>query len=98
MPGAVTVAVFHARCEYAPVNLREIARLRLRNQRVSGAHLNSAEAVVAWLGCVQSQEYAVAKWSLAQRASGFSDSDVDQVLVERNILRTQTKSDPAADQ
>ena len=70
------------------MNLRDIAALRMRNQRVSGAHFESAAEVVGWLGCVQSQEYAVAKWSLAQRASGFSDSDVDSLLAQGRILRT----------
>ena len=80
--------MFHGDCEHAPVNLRDVAALRLRNQRVSGAHFKSAEEVVGWLGCVQSQEYPVAKWSLAQRASGFSDADVDALLAEGRILRT----------
>jgi hypothetical protein len=60
----------------------------MRNQRVSGAHFTSAEEVVGWLGCVQSQEYPVAKWSLAKRASGFVDADVDRLLADGRILRT----------
>ena len=70
------------------MNLRDVASLRLRNQRVSGEHFKRAQEVVAWLGCVQSQEYPVAKWSLAQRASGFSDADVDTLLDRGAILRT----------
>lgn len=70
------------------MNLRDVAHLRLRNQRVSGGQFKSAEEVVRWLGCVQSQEYAVAKWSLAQRASGFSDADIDELLGQGRILRT----------
>jgi hypothetical protein len=70
------------------VDLREIARLRLRNQRVSGARLESAEEVVGWLGCVQSQEYALAKWSLGKRATGLVDADVDAALFDGRILRT----------
>ena len=39
------------------IDLLEVARLRLRNQRVTGERLKTAADVVAWLGCVQSQEY-----------------------------------------
>jgi len=80
--------VFHADCDHGRVNLRDVAAVRLRNQRVTGAHFKSAKEVVGWLGCVQSQEYPVAKWSLAQRASGFSDADVDALLEQGAILRT----------
>jgi hypothetical protein len=70
------------------IDLREVARLRLRNQRVSGAKLRSAEDVVGWLGCVQSQEYPVAKWTLGLRADGLHDADVDAALLDGRILRT----------
>jgi hypothetical protein len=70
------------------VDLRELARLRLRNQRVSGARLKSAQEVVGWLGCVQSQEYSLAKWSLGKRATGLVDADVDAALADGRILRT----------
>ena len=40
------------------IDLREVATLRLRNQRVTGEKLGGAADVVAWLGCVQAQEYS----------------------------------------
>jgi hypothetical protein len=70
------------------LDLREIARLRQRNQRLSGSKLKTAEEVVGWLGAVQSQEYALAKWSLGERTTDLTDSTVDNVLREGRILRT----------
>ena len=70
------------------MDLREVARLRLRNQRVSGSKLKSVPEVVGWLGCVQSQEYPYAKWTLGMRATGFVDADVDTALFDGRILRT----------
>ena len=82
------------------MELRDVARLRLRNQRVSGAKLKSAEEAVGWLGCVQSQEYPVAKWTLGMRvraaggaggaggADGLHDADIDAALWDGRILRT----------
>lgn len=55
---------------------------------MSGAHFKSAAEVVSWLGCVQSQEYQLAKWSLGVRADGLRDADVDSALANGRILRT----------
>jgi hypothetical protein len=76
-----------------PFDLREIARLRLRNQRVTGALLASPAEAVGWLGCVQAQEYPLAKWSVAMRVVGgrdgsVHDTGVDQALARGEILRT----------
>jgi len=67
----------------------EIARLRLRRQHLTGAPLPTPEAVVGWLGAVQAQEFAVAKWSIAQRSRGrVTSADLDRALAEGRILRT----------
>ena len=44
--------------------------------------------MVHWLGAVQSQDYAGAKWALAQRAAGLVDADLDRAFDEGQILRT----------
>lgn len=67
----------------------EIARLRLRRQHLTGAPLLTPEAVVGWLGVVQAQEFAVAKWAIAQRCRGkVTSANLDRALAERRILRT----------
>jgi hypothetical protein len=72
-----------------PTDLLEVARLRLRNQRVTGEHLKTHAEVVAWLGCVQSQEISLAKWSLGIRLAGTPhDADVDAALSSGEIIRT----------
>ncbi|MEV0715174.1 winged helix DNA-binding domain-containing protein [Asanoa sp. NPDC050611] len=66
-----------------------IARLRMHQQHLSGPSCADPPSVVRRLGCVQSQEYAVAKWSLAQRcAPGVVDADVQRLLDDGTILRT----------
>ena len=40
---------------------------RLRNQRLVGQPFATPEEVVGWLGAVQAQDYAGAKWAIAQR-------------------------------
>jgi hypothetical protein len=72
-----------------PIDLREIATLRLRNQRVTGEWLSSPADVVSWLGCVQAQEYPLAKWSLGMRVGpSLHDADVDAALASGSVLRT----------
>lgn len=65
-----------------------IARQRLRSQHLTGPPLASPEQVVGHLGAVQAQEYALAKWSVGQRAEGVDDAAVDRALADGTIVRT----------
>jgi hypothetical protein len=62
--------------------------LRLRNQKLTRTALRSPADVVAWLGAIQSQDYAGAKWAIGQRAIGLTDAAVDRAFDEGAILRT----------
>ncbi|MGH8636155.1 MAG: winged helix DNA-binding domain-containing protein [Burkholderiales bacterium] len=66
----------------------ELLRLRLRSQRAIGARHETPADVVSWLGAVQSQDYAAAKWALAQRVATTSDAAIDEVFSAGAILRT----------
>jgi hypothetical protein len=66
----------------------EIAHRRLHNQHLSVAPLTDPVAVVRHFGAMQAQEYAVAKWSVAQRTSGFDDAAMQRAVDEGAILRT----------
>ncbi|HTF09709.1 MAG TPA: winged helix DNA-binding domain-containing protein [Asanoa sp.] len=67
----------------------EIAPRRLHQQHLAGPPCADPVAAVRRLGCVQAQEYAVAKWSLGQRcAPGVTDADVQRLLDDGTILRT----------
>src|SRR5688572_2294401 len=65
-----------------------ILRQRLRNQRLAGNGLRRPEDVVSWLGAVQAQDYAGAKWGLGMRGQSFADEAVDRAFDEGRILRT----------
>jgi hypothetical protein len=66
----------------------DIARQRLINQGLIKPALKTAREVVAMLGAVQSQDYAGAKWAIAQRTDGLSDSQVDGDIDDGAIVRT----------
>jgi hypothetical protein len=44
--------------------------------------------VVTWLGAVQAQDYAGAKWAVAQRAGGCSEAQVELACDRGDIVRT----------
>lgn len=66
----------------------EIARLRIARQRLVGEPFETPEAVVRWLGAMQAQEYAYAKWAIGLRSTGLTDSNVDRALADGRLLRT----------
>lgn len=65
-----------------------IAHQRLRTQHLLGPRLERPPDVVQWLTAVQSQDYPGAKWALAQRANGLTDTDIDRAFNEGAFLRT----------
>jgi hypothetical protein len=70
------------------MNSLDIVQQRLSNQHLAGNPLEKPEDVVAWLGAVQAQDYAGAKWAVGQRVQGANDATLDQAFNEGRILRT----------
>jgi hypothetical protein len=66
----------------------DITRLRLHNQQLSTTTFKNPADVVGWLGAVQSQDYAGAKWALGQRIKNTTDATIEQAFNEGTILRT----------
>jgi hypothetical protein len=65
-----------------------IAARRLLNHHLTQPTFERAEDVVQWLGAVQAQEYAGAKWALALRMSHAADEQIEQAFTSGAILRT----------
>jgi len=70
------------------MNDLEIARQRLYNQRISGEKFKKTADVVKYLGAVQAQDYAGAKWALGLRLQKSSDSSIDKAMANGDIIRT----------
>ncbi|HXU01906.1 MAG TPA: winged helix DNA-binding domain-containing protein [Polyangia bacterium] len=66
----------------------DVALQRLRNQRLVGKPFATPQEVVRWLGAVQSQDYAGAKWAIAQRTRACTDAEIDRAFADGRILRT----------
>jgi len=66
-----------------------IASQRLDHQRITRPGRGGPEEVVAWLGAVQAQEYAAARWGLALRMSRSpTDAEIERACDDGRILRT----------
>ena len=65
-----------------------IAWRRLLAQRLEGSTFASAADAVRSLLAVQSQDYAGAKWALAQRLDGATEADLDARFDAGELLRT----------
>ena len=66
----------------------DIAYRRLYNQFISHQTFEKPCDVVQWLGAVQSQDYAAAKWALGLRLKNATDDVIEQALTDGTILRT----------
>ncbi|MDQ2904103.1 MAG: winged helix DNA-binding domain-containing protein [Chloroflexota bacterium] len=66
----------------------DIAHLRLHNQLITRRTFETPADVVQWLGAVQSQDYAAAKWALGLRLPGTTDDDIEYAFASGAILRT----------
>jgi Winged helix DNA-binding domain len=66
----------------------EVVRRRLVVQRLVGEPFATAAEAVGSLGAVQGQEWAEAKWSLAERLDGATDASLEAALARGEFLRT----------
>src|SRR5712691_7225652 len=66
----------------------DIAQQRLHNQLITRPMFEKPEDVVRWLGAVQSQDYAAAKWALGLRMQGVTDNAIEQAFADGAIIRT----------
>lgn len=65
----------------------DIARIRLHNQHIL-KHLADPLEVVRSLGAVQAQEFLPAKWALSMRSGYPSETTVQQLFDDGQLLRT----------
>jgi hypothetical protein len=67
---------------------RMIASHRLINQQITGTDLSAPDELVRWMGCMQAQDFAGAKWAIGNRIKGITEAEIDRQFNEGKILRT----------
>jgi hypothetical protein len=65
-----------------------LAARRLIAQQIARHELTSPGELVAWLGAVQAQDYAGAKWALGLRLGAATEAAIERALSDGAVLRT----------
>ena len=66
----------------------EIALARLRNQWIAYSKAVAVKDVVARMGAMQAQDYAMAKWAIGLRLPGSTVRDIERAIDSGEIIRT----------
>jgi hypothetical protein len=62
------------------MTLADIAKIRITSQHIAGTTFTTPRDVVGWMGAMQAQDYAVAKWALGVRLHGSTDGAIESTL------------------
>ncbi len=66
----------------------DIAKHRLVNQQIVESSFTQAKALVHWMGALQAQDYAMAKWAIGLRLPQAIETDIEKSIDEGSIIRT----------
>jgi hypothetical protein len=70
------------------MDLSDIAKLRMQNQRITATASTRPEQVVAYMGAVQAQDYRGALWAVGLRMRNGTQATVEHALATGAIVRT----------
>lgn len=73
---------------YPKMTNLDIARQRLYNQHVAKQTFSTPAEIVKYMGAIQAQDYAGAKWAVGLRLLKCSDAAVDKAMADGSIIRT----------
>lgn len=62
--------------------------LRLKNQQVTEPTFKTAAELISWMGAMQAQDYAMAKWAVGLRVTGATEKSIDDAINRGDIIRT----------
>jgi hypothetical protein len=70
------------------MNSPQIIQHRLHQQQLLHSRFTRPADLVRWMGCIQAQDYAGAKWAIGNRIKGSTDASIEKDFNEGKILRT----------
>jgi hypothetical protein len=70
------------------MNLTDIARARLINHQIERTTFKTVKDIVGWMGGMQAQDYAMAKWAIGVRLADSIDQEVEAAVNQGEIIRT----------
>ncbi len=66
----------------------DIRELRLLNQHLAASYITQPADLVYYMGAIQAQDYAGAKWAIAQRLKNATDNIIEVAFNNGDIIRT----------
>ena len=70
------------------MTLKDIATLRLANQHIAANPFTTPQELVAAMGAMQAQDFAMTKWAVGARLPGLTAQAVEKAISEGEVLRT----------
>src|SRR5579859_5922136 len=70
------------------MTISDIRELRLLNQHLASPLFTQPADIVYYMGAIQSQDYAGAKWAIAQRLKNADDKTIEDAFTNGDIIRT----------
>lgn len=67
----------------------DIAHYRLMNQQVTRSAFSAPGELIAWMGCIQAEDYASAKWAIGNRIPHITDAAIEKAFNEGHFFRAQ---------
>jgi hypothetical protein len=69
------------------MSFTEISDARLISQKINDPEDSNAKDIVSWMGAMQAQDFAMAKWAIGVRLKGSTDKSIQASLDKGEILR-----------
>ncbi len=67
---------------------KDILAQRFVRQQIAETCFKKPDETVSWLGAMQAQDFAMAKWAIGLRLPGYHDADIEKAFNDGFILRT----------
>lgn len=70
------------------MTVTDIVQQRLIDQHLASPVYKAPADIVYYMGAIQAQDYAGAKWAIAQRLQGAADAAIEKAFTDGDIIRT----------
>ena len=70
------------------MTLSDISNLRLINQQITATKFKAVKDIVGWMGAMQAQDYAMAKWAIGVRLPYSTNKVIETAIDNGEIIRT----------
>ena len=70
------------------MTLADISNIRMISQQITTTKFKYVKDIVGWMGAMQAQDYAMAKWAIGIRLPGSTDKEIETAIDNGEIIRT----------